>query len=271
MNRVAAIQMNSGADVGANLELAARLLQEAADLGCALAVLPENFALMPVHGRDKSRHAEPEGDGPIQHFLSESAQRTGLWIAGGSIPLASDDPDRVYGATVVVDGAGVQQAVYRKIHLFDVDLPDREESYRESHSMLPGDDLVFVDTPLGRLGLTICYDVRFPELFRGLVDHGVTLFSVPAAFTVVTGTAHWHTLLRARAIENLAWVVAPGQFGSHPDGRSTYGHSLICDPWGKVVAERADGNAVIVADVDADAQARLRREFPALRNRRLHE
>lgn len=271
MHRVAALQMNSGADVRENLELAAKLLAEAADRGCRLAVLPENFALMPARGRDKSLHAERDGDGPIQAFLSETATRLGLWIVGGSIPLASSDTDRVYGATVVVDDQGVQKAVYRKIHLFDVDLPDREESYRESRSMMPGDELKIVETPVGILGLTICYDVRFPELFRALVERGASLFSVPAAFTVVTGTAHWHTLLRARAIENLAWVIAPGQFGSHPDGRSTYGHSLICDPWGQVVAEKADGTAVVVADIDPAAQDRLRREFPALLNRRLHQ
>lgn len=271
MDRVAAVQMNSGADVAGNLELAGGLLGTAAERGARLAVLPENFALMPARGRDKSRHAEAEGDGPIQTFLAETAARLGLWIVGGSIPLATNDRDRVYGATVVVDDAGQQRAVYRKIHLFDVDLPDREESYRESHSMMPGDDLAVVETPVGMLGLTICYDVRFPELFRALVERGATLFTVPAAFTVVTGTAHWHTLLRARAIENLAWVIAPGQFGSHADGRSTYGHSLICDPWGRIVAEEADGNAVVVADIDQQAQARLRREFPALANRRLHQ
>ncbi|MDX1517769.1 MAG: carbon-nitrogen hydrolase family protein [Woeseiaceae bacterium] len=269
MDRVAAVQMNSSADVGENLELAGRLLREAADRGCRLAVLPENFALMPKRGRDKSRHAEREGDGPIQAFLSETAAKLGLWIVGGSIPLASDDEDRVFGATVVVDDQGARKALYRKIHLFDVDLPDREESYRESHSMMPGDDLVVVETPVGVLGLTICYDVRFPELYRALVERGASLFSVPAAFTVVTGNAHWHTLLRARAIENLAWVIAPGQFGSHADGRSTFGHSLISDPWGRIVAEQADGNAVVVADIDPDAQTRLRREFPALSNRRL--
>ncbi len=269
MSRVAALQMNSGADVSENLELAGRLLREAADSGCSLAVLPENFALMPKRGRDKSRHAEREGDGPIQAFLSETAAQLGLWIVGGSIPLASDDEHRVYGATVVVDDHGAPQAVYRKIHLFDVDLPDREESYRESHSMMPGTELAVVETPLGVLGLTICYDVRFPELFRALVERGASLFSVPAAFTVVTGKAHWHTLLRARAIENLAWVIAPGQFGRHADGRSTFGHSLICDPWGRIVAEQADGNAVVAAEIDQDAQTRLRREFPALANRRL--
>ncbi len=267
--RVAAIQMNSGADVGRNLELAAQLLGDAAQDGCALAVLPENFALMPERGRDKSLHAERPGEGPIQDFLRESATKHGLWIIGGSIPLESPEPERVYGACVVTDDHGIQQAIYRKIHLFDVDLPDSEESYRESHSMYAGDDPAAVNTPAGRVGLTVCYDVRFPELYRALVDVGATVFTVPAAFTAVTGAAHWHTLLRARAIENLAYVIAPGQFGTHPDNRETYGHSLIVDPWGRVLAEQADGNSAVVADIDPAAPDNLRERFPALANRRL--
>lgn len=269
MTKAAAIQMNSGADIAANLALADRLLGDAAADGCSLAVLPENFALMPVHGRDKAKHAEPPGDGPIQSFLADAARRHGLWIIGGSIPLVSPEEERVYGACVVVDDQGRAPAIYRKIHLFDVDLPDRNESYRESNSMYPGDKPLTVDTPVGRVGLTICYDLRFPELFRTLVDHGAVAFTVPAAFTQATGEAHWHTLLRARAIENLAWVIAPGQFGTHPDGRATYGHSLICDPWGRIVAEQADGNAHVVADIDREGLEQLRQEFPALANRRL--
>ena len=167
------------------------------------------------------------------------------------------------------DDQGEQRALYRKIHLFDVDLVDKGESYRESASMYPGDDVVAVDTPAGRLGLSICYDLRFPELFRQLVDAGAVLFTVPAAFTVTTGRAHWHTLLRARAIENLAYVVAPGQYGRHPDDRSTYGHSLICDPWGRILAEEAAGDCVVAADTDPDLVTKLRSEFPALSNRRL--
>jgi nitrilase len=159
--------------------------------------------------------------------------------------------------------------MYRKIHLFDVDLVDKGESYRESSSMYPGDEVVAVDTPAGRLGLTICYDLRFPELFRRLVDDAVTLFTVPAAFTATTGKAHWHTLLRARAIENLAYVIAPGQYGRHPDDRSTFGHSLICDPWGRVLAEQAEGNAAVSAEIDPGMPGKLRSEFPALSNRRL--
>ena len=268
--RVAAIQMNSGPDVEDNLELAERLIAEAAADDCRLVALPENFALMAERGRDKARHAEQPGEGPIQAFLAAAAAQHRTWIVAGSMPLVSPaiGEERVYGACPVYDDSGVQRALYRKIHLFDVDLDDGE-SYRESNSMYPGDEVVAVDTPAGRLGLTICYDLRFPELFRRLVDDAVTLFTVPAAFTVTTGKAHWHTLLRARAIENLAYVIAPGQYGRHPDNRSTFGHSLICDPWGRVLAEQAEGNAVVAADIDPGLPAKLRGEFPALSNRRL--
>ena len=261
--------MNSQSDVQGNLELADELLAGAAADGCKLAVLPENFALMPEKGRDKARYAEEEGDGPIQAFLADAARRHSLWIVAGSMPLRSPEAERVYGGCPVYDTAGVQQAVYRKIHLFDVKLPDLEESYQESWSMYPGDEPVTVATPAGRIGLTICYDVRFPELYRTLVDEGATFFTVPAAFTKVTGEAHWLTLLRARAIENLAYVVAPGQYGEHPDNRATYGHSMIIDPWGNVLAEQAEGNCFVAADIDPDLPAKLRSEFPALTNRRL--
>ncbi|NQV86982.1 MAG: carbon-nitrogen hydrolase family protein [Woeseiaceae bacterium] len=269
--RVAAIQMNSGADVAANLQLASKLLADAADDACTMAVLPENFALMGKRGRDKADVAEQPGAGPIHDFLSETAERLGLWIIGGSMPLVSPEiaAERVYGACPVYDNRGNVQAIYRKIHLFDVDLLENKESYRESRSMVPGDVVVTVDTPCGRVGLTICYDVRFPELYRQLVDAGATMFTVPAAFTATTGEAHWHTLLRARAIENLAYVVAPGQYGQHPDSRLTYGHSLIIDPWGRILAEAADENCHVAADIDPDLPAKLRREFPALANRRL--
>lgn len=269
MTRVAAIQMNSGADVAANLAQADRLLGDAAADGCTLAVLPENFALMPARGRDKAKHAEEVGQGPIQDFLADMAGHHNLWVVGGSIPLASPEPERVYGACAVYDDAGNNVAMYRKIHLFDVDLPDGEQSYRESHSMYPGDDAVHVKTPAGILGVTICYDVRFPELYRRLVSEGACLFSVPAAFTVVTGQAHWHTLLRARAIENLAYVIAAGQYGEHPDGRSTFGHSLIVDPWGHVLAELPEGAGHVAADLDTQKLQQLRVEFPVLGNRRL--
>ncbi len=269
MARIAALQMSSGSDVDTNLNRADELLAEAARDECVLAVLPENFALMPEHSRDKAKHAERPGDGPIQSFLEDAARRNDIWIVGGSIPLASPESERVYGACPVVANDGSPRGIYRKIHLFDVDLPDSGESYRESYSMFPGDDPLTVDSAIGRIGLTICYDLRFPELYRRLVDDGATVFTVPAAFTRVTGEAHWRTLLRARAIENLAWVVAAGQVGAHPDNRETWGHSMIVDPWGTVVAEQADGEGVVAADFDPEYVERLRRNMPALSNRRL--
>ena len=190
--RVAAIQMNSGADLGRNLELAGELLSDAARDGCILAVLPENFALMPERGRDKSRHAEQPGEGPIQDFLAECAARHGMWVIAGSMPLESPEPKRVYGACVVVDERGKTRAIYRKIHLFDVDLPDTEESYRESHSMYPGDEPMTVETPAGCVGLTICYDLRFPELYRTLVAAGAHL-------SWIRGDAYWRNSLRETA------------------------------------------------------------------------
>jgi predicted amidohydrolase len=263
--------MNSSADVAENLRLADRLLGEAAGDGCMLAVLPENFAIMGERRKDKANVAEEPGEGPIQAFLSDASSRHGLWIVAGSMPLVSPEieANRVYGACPVYDASGQVQAIYRKIHLFDVDLVDKQESYRESRSMYPGEEVVTVDTPCGRIGLTICYDLRFPELYRQLVDAGATIFTVPAAFTATTGEAHWHTLLRARAIENLAYVIAPGQYGMHPDGRATYGHSIIIDPWGTVLAEAAEGDCHVAADIDADLTTTLRAEFPALANRRL--
>jgi nitrilase len=267
--KAAAIQMNSGADVEGNLALVDELLGRASEAGVRLAVLPENFALMPERAREKTAIAETPGEGPIQAFLADAATRHKLWIVAGSMPLRSPDPERTYGACLVVDDSGRCRDIYRKIHLFDVDLADSQESYRESRSMYPGGDPVVVESPFGSLGLTICYDLRFPELFRQLVDAGATILTVPSAFTVTTGRAHWHTLLRARAVENLAYVIAPGQSGMHPDGRATYGHSLIVDPWGRVLAEIEEGNGIAVAEIDPGRVATLRREFPALQNRRL--
>lgn len=178
--RAAAIQMSSQSNVQDNLQLADQLLARAAADDCVLAALPENFALMPEKGRDKSQHAEQPGQGPIQDFLADAARRHGLWIVAGSMPLVSPDADRVYGGCPVYDVEGGQRALYRKIHLFDVKLPDREESYQESWSMYPGDERTTVDTPIGRIGLTICYDLRFPELYRALVDDGATVFTVPS-------------------------------------------------------------------------------------------
>jgi nitrilase len=267
--RVAAIQMSSGDSVDANLRTAERLLLEARSRDSLLAVLPENFAFVGKRDTDKLSLAEADGEGPIQEFLARTAARLSMWIVGGSLPLKTAETKLCYGASFVFDPDGRAVGCYRKMHLFDVDLPDGRESYRESASMDPGDQPKIVDTAAGRLGLSICYDLRFPELYRRLVREGAELFSVPSAFTFATGTAHWHTLLRARAIENLAYVIAAGQHGTHPNGRTTFGHSMIVDPWGQVLAEQESGNGVVVADIDHARTRRLREEFPVLQHRRL--
>jgi deaminated glutathione amidase len=266
--QVAAVQMCSGSSVAENLRTVDGLLADACAQGCSVAVLPENFAFVGEHDRDKLAVAEEPGRGPVQAFLADAASRHGLWIVAGSLPLRSPDAARCYGACFAFDDRGRVAACYRKIHLFDVDLPDRPESYRESASMVPGDDPVAVETPIGRLGLTICYDIRFPELYRRLADQGATAFSVAAAFTQVTGAAHWHVLIRARAIENLAYVIAAAQQGGHPNGRLTYGHSMIVDPWGRILAEKSAGEGLAIATIEPAMPGTLRSSFPALAHRR---
>jgi nitrilase len=267
--KVAAVQMSSGDRLDENLRVAGELLAEAAAEGCVMAVLPENFAYVGARDHDKLALAEREGNGPVQAFLGDAARRHSMWIVAGRVPLQSARPSLVFGACRVVDDKGAVRATYRKIHLFDVDLPDSAESYRESASMDRGTEPVTVDTPVGRLGVTICYDVRFPELYRRLVDSGATVFSVAAAFTRTTGTAHWHALLRARAIENLAYVVAAAQHGRHPNGRETFGHSMIVDPWGRLLAEKEAGDGLVIAGIDPILPEKIRRGFPVLEHRRL--
>jgi predicted amidohydrolase len=267
MSRLAAIQMTSGPDVAANLEAAARLLEEAAAAEARLAVLPENFAFMGLADADKRGIAEPEGDGPIQAFLAAMARRLGLWIVGGTVPLRLSEEPRVAAACLVFDSAGRRIARYDKIHLFDVSIPGRRENYRESANIAPGKSLNVVDTCVGRVGLTVCYDVRFPELYRRLSAAGAQLFTVPSAFTAPTGRAHWEPLLRARAIENLCYVVAPAQSGFHENGRETYGDSLIVDYWGQVLRRLPRGQGCVVCDLDLERQAQVRSSFPALEHR----
>lgn len=269
---VAAIQMSSGNDVAINLESAARLLALAADKGAVLAVLPENFAFMGEREKDKLAHAELPDRGPIQDFLARASSRLGLWVVAGTVPLALEhDPQRVSASCLVYNAAGERVARYDKIHLFDVEVPTEGRSgrYRESASIAAGAwKPVCVDTPVGRLGLSVCYDLRFPELYRELAAQGAELLCVPAAFTSRTGAAHWEVLLRARAVENQCFVVAPGQHGTHPGGRSTYGHSMVVDPWGEVLEMTADGDAVVAAAVDRHRLRELRASFPALTHRR---
>ena len=264
---VAAVQMCSGHDVAANLATAARLLAEAAASGARVAVLPENFSIMTRRDAERRAMAEPDGSGPVQEFLARQARELGLWIVGGTTPLLLPAEPRLATACLVYDDQGRRVARYDKIHLFDVDLPQKNESYRESAHFAPGRTPVVVDTPAGRLGLSVCYDMRFPELYRALVAAGAEWFSVPSAFTVPTGRAHWETLLRARAIENLCLVVAPGQWGEHANGRGTWGHSMIIDHWGTVLAEHDQGEGVISAKFDRVAQHAARESFPALTHR----
>ena len=265
--KVAAIQMTSGPEVTANLEQARALLEEAAARGARLAALPENFSFMGLRDADKRAVAEPDGAGPVQDFLAAEARRLRLWIVGGTVPLVAGADGRVAAASLVYDSDGVRAARYDKIHLFDVDIPGRAESYRESAHVAPGAQATVLDTPVGRLGLSVCYDVRFPELYRHLSGNGAQLLSVPSAFTSPTGRAHWETLLRARAIENLCYVVAPAQSGFHPSGRETYGDSMIVDYWGRVLQRVPRGRGCALAEVDLAAQANVRESFPALVHR----
>jgi nitrilase len=269
--RAAAIQMVSGTRVAENLETAARLIAQAAAAGARLVGLPENFALMPAGDAERLAAAERDGAGPIQDFLAAQAKKHRLWLVGGTIPIVSETaPGKVRAACLLYDDRGRRVARYDKIHLFDVDLVNGEQ-YRESRTIEPGAEPVAVPTPFGRVGLAVCYDLRFPELFRRLLDAaGVEIFIVPSAFTAHTGRAHWETLVRARAIENQAFVIAPGQGGLHANGRRTYGHSLIVDPWGEVLAcGPGEGEAVLIARLDPARLATVRAAFPATAHRRL--
>ena len=267
--RVAAIQMTSGPDVSANLEQARELLEEAAARGARLAALPENFSFMGLKDADKRAVVEADGQGPAQDFLAGISRRLKLWIVGGTVPLraGADSDGRVAAASLVYDPDGRRAARYDKIHLFDVDIPGRIEAYRESRHVAPGAAAAVVDTPAGRLGLSVCYDVRFPELYRHLSAAGAQLLVVPSAFTAPTGRAHWETLLRARAIENLCYVLAPAQSGFHPGGRETYGDSMIVDYWGRILQRVPRGRGCAVAEVDLSRQAGVRESFPALAHR----
>jgi nitrilase len=268
MALVAAIQMNSGSQVDANLMEVERLLATAAAAGAGLAVLPENFALMGRHTADQLEICEAEGDGPIQTFLARQAVRHRLWLVAGTLPLKATTANKVRAACLVFDPQGRQVARYDKLHLFDVQLVDHAESYHESATIEPGTGPVVVDTPLGRLGLAICYDLRFPELFRALSLQGMDLLALPAAFTAVTGRAHWEPLLRARAIENLCYVIAAGQSGYHANGRETYGDSMVVDPWGVIVERLSQGSGVVLSRLERNRLENIRRQFPVLQHRR---
>jgi nitrilase len=265
--RAAAIQMTSGTDVARNLAEAGRLVAEAADRGAELVVLPENFSYLGARDADRMAAAEPSGDGPAQAFVREQARAHGIHLLGGTIPVLAS-PGKAHSRSLLVDPSGRIVASYDKIHLFDVAVPDAAESYRESATTVPGSAPAVGATALGQIGLSICYDLRFPALFHRLGALGMDVLVLPAAFTVPTGRVHWRPLLTARAVESLVYVVASGQWGVHAGGRRTYGHSTIVGPWGEKLAEQAAGAGVVMAELDMIRLDELRKNFPVLDHRR---
>ncbi|SFV10719.1 carbon-nitrogen hydrolase family protein [Pseudoduganella namucuonensis] len=263
MNTVAAIQMISTPSVADNIATAGRLIERAAATGARLVLLPEYWAIMGLSDTDKVRCAEPLGSGPIQEFMAGMARRHSVWLLGGTLPLASSDPARVVNTTLVYDDQGNHVGRYDKIHLFG--FTKGTESYDEARTIVPGDTVGTVDTPLGKVGMSVCYDLRFPELYRAMGP--VSLIVVPAAFTYTTGKAHWEVLLRARAIENQCYVLAAAQGGEHRNGRRTWGHSMLVDPWGEIKDVLAEGEGVVHGDIDRLFMDSVRESLPALKHR----
>ena len=263
--RIAALQMISGPRVADNLATAGRLVDDAVQQGAQLVVLPEYFPVIGAADADRVRAREDFGCGPIQSWLAETAQRHGIWIFAGSIPLTASSPDKMRNASLVFNPAGERVARYDKIHLFG--FRKGEEAYDEASFIEPGGQPVAVDTPFGRVALSICYDLRFPELYRAFAP--VDLILVPAAFTETTGRAHWEILLRARAIENQCYLLAVGQGGRHENGRMTHGNSMIIDPWGEILDRKLKGPGVVIADLDHQRIAEIRESLPALAHRKL--
>ena len=268
MLRVAAIQMTSGPQPEANIAEADRLIAAAAQQGAELVLLPECFAAFGAAELARIAAAEQGGTGPIRRFLADCARRHGVWLIAGSLPLVHQPGGPVYASCLVLDAEGREVACYDKLHLFDVDVADSTGSYRESRDYRHGEHWLCVDTPVGRVGLSICYDLRFPELYQALRADGAELLVVPAAFTAVTGAAHWEVLLRARAIETQCYVLAANQCGSHPNGRQTYGHSCLIDPWGEVTACLPDNPGTLVAEIDPARIQTVRRNMPLAAHRR---
>ncbi len=263
--KVAALQMASGPNVAGNLSEARRLIANAVAQGAQLVVLPEFFSIMGMKDGDTVAAREQLGAGPMQTFLAEMARKHRIWVVGGSIPLVAENPSKVRNACLVYDEHGVQVARYDKIHLFNLDLGN--EHYHEANTIEAGNQVVVIDSPFGRIGLAICYDLRFPELFRAMKN--VDIIVLPSAFTSTTGKLHWEVLVRARAIENLSYIIAAAQGGYHVNGRETHGHSMIVDPWGRVLDELPRGSGVVVAEINPSYQSSLRASLPALTHRTL--
>ena len=263
---VAAVQMVSAPEVAPNLETAGRLIAAAAAAGAKLVALPENFYIIGRHEGDKVKVREQDGSGVIQDFLSATAKKHKVWVLGGTVPIACGDERKIRSASLLYDDTGKRVARYDKMHVFQFD-GGGSENYDESRTVEPGTAPLAVESPFGRLALSVCYDVRFPELYRGLGEFDAMF--VPSAFTVPTGRAHWEILLRARAVENMAYVVAPAQGGIHASGRATHGHTMIVDPWGEILAVQPEGEGVVLAEMDLDRIKSVRGSLPALQNRRI--
>ena len=261
--RAAALQMVSAPDLERNLAEAGRLIAEAARGGAQLVLLPEYFCFMGFKDTDKLAIRETPGDGPIQRFLSEAAREHRVWVIGGTLPLQSPEPSRVLNTTLVFDPDGRQAARYDKIHLFNFE--KGEESFDEARTICPGSEVRTFEAPFGRVGLSVCYDLRFPELYRQMGD--CALIVVPSAFTYTTGRAHWETLLKARAVENQCYVLAAAQGGKHENGRRTWGHSILIDPWGEIIGVREEGAGVVAGAIDPARIASVRQSLPAYRHR----
>jgi deaminated glutathione amidase len=262
---VAAIQMVSTPEIGQNFEVAARLVAQAAQQGAQLVLLPEYWPIMGMHEKIKLEHAEPDGEGRIQDFMATLARTHHIWLIGGTMPLRSEQAGKVLNTALVYDPDGQRVARYDKIHLFSFVRGD--EAYDEARTIVPGNDICAFDAPCGRVGLSVCYDLRFPELYRAL--GACSLIVMPAAFTYTTGQAHWETLLRARAIENQCYILASAQGGQHVNGRRTWGHSMLIDPWGEIMSVLSEGEGLVIGAMDPHRLQYVREGLPALMHRKL--
>ena len=267
--RAAVVQMVSTDQIQDNLATATRLIDEACRDGAEFVLLPENFPFMGQEEQDKLAVKEPPGIGRIQNFLSQQAQLHGIWLCGGTIPLEANAADKIRPASLIYNPQGKLVARYDKIHLFDVDVSESEESYRESTTFEPGSDVVVADLPIANIGMSVCYDLRFPELYRAMHKHKVNVITAPSAFTYATGEKHWENLLKTRSVENLCYVIAANQGGKHVNQRRTWGHSMIVNPWGEILACVETGPGFACADINIDELNTLRKQFPALDHRKL--
>ena len=265
--KIAAVQMVSGSEVEKNLKTVTNFINLAVEQNVKFLVLPENFACMGMNETDKLDIREKQGDGPIQEFLKHAAREHGIWIVGGTIPIDSGNKERIISRCQVYSDQGECVGFYDKMHLFDVQVPDSTESYSESDTIQAGSEVVVLDTPFGKAGLAVCYDLRFPELFRQLLDKGAELLIVPSAFTDLTGRAHWEILVRTRALENACYLIAANQGGIHINGRETYGHSVIVDPWGRILNQLEKGIGLVVGEIDSDRVKQIRESFPSVQHR----